>query len=284
MDASLLRMFCDLAYQKAGISLGAEKGPLVTARLGKRLRALGLENERQYLELLRRDEGELVNFLDAISTNFTCFFREEAHFQRLTEHLTELLAGGQRKFRFWSAASSTGEEPYTMAIVLEEAFAQVAVDYRILATDISTRVLATAKEGAYGEAQLARVPRHLRHKYFARGANGSDGAERHQVLPALRDRITFARLNLSAPPFPMSGPFDVVFCRNVMIYFDQPVRQGLIAEIERVLVPGGLLMIGHAETLNGITTGLRPILPSMYRKPLPGEKPRTTGRPTAWRS
>jgi chemotaxis protein methyltransferase CheR len=276
MEANLLRKFCDLAYEKAGISLTVEKGPLVTARLAKRLRALGLSSEREYLALLggAGGEDELVNFLDAISTNFTCFFREETHFQHLTELLTSWLAEGRRKFRFWSAASSTGEEPYTMAIVLEEAFTGLDVDYRILATDISTRVLTTAREGVYGEAQISRVPKHLRHRYFSRSRGPAGVAETHQVLAALREKVTFARLNLSAPPFPMKGPFDVVFCRNVMIYFDQVVRQGLVSEIERVLAPGGLLMIGHAETLNGIATNLRPVRASTYRKAAPGDAAR----------
>jgi chemotaxis protein methyltransferase CheR len=276
MEASLLRAFCDLVYEKAGITLTEAKEPLITARLAKRLRALGLSSEREYLAVLEGASGddELVHFLDAISTNFTSFFREPDHFEHVTAQVTTWLAEGRRKFRFWSVASSSGEEPYTLAIVLAEAFAGHDVDYRILGTDISTRVLALAREGVYTEAQVERIPGHLRHRYFARKTRGSAGGDTYQVVPALRQRATFARLNLAAPPFPMTGPMDIVFCRNVMIYFDQPVRQALLGEIERVMAPGGLLMIGHSETLNGLRVGLRAVHASTFQKPAAGAQQR----------
>jgi chemotaxis protein methyltransferase CheR len=268
MDASLLARFAALAHENAGIRLCDGKEELVAARIGRRLRALGLESERAYLDLLERDGGpEIVHFLDAISTNFTGFFREEEHFAELAVEAAAWAAGGRRRLRFWSAAASSGEEPYSMAMVLEESLAGLDVDYRILATDLSTRALGVASLGVYGEARMAPVPRARRLRHFARVDGPGREGKAYRVVDAIRDRVAFARLNLAAPPFPMCGPIDAVLCRNVMIYFEQGVCQALVAEIERVLAPGGLLMIGHSETLNGLTTALRPERPSVYRKP-----------------
>jgi chemotaxis protein methyltransferase CheR len=275
MESTTLRMFCELAYAKAGIALNASKEPLLAARLAKRLRALGLSSEKEYLKVLSGADGEreLVNFLDAISTNFTSFFREEQHFQTLAATVSAWVSEGRRKLRFWSCAASTGEEPYSMAIVVQDAIGSAPVDFRILATDISTRVLSVARQGVYGKAQVERVPSKLRTGSFSTVAK-PDGSVGYAICSALRDRVAFARLNLSTPPFPMQGPIDAVLCRNVMIYFDQRVRQELVREIERVLAPGGYLMIGHSETLNGVATRLRPVEVSIYRKLQPGEATR----------
>jgi chemotaxis protein methyltransferase CheR len=271
MDAALLRSFAALARAEAGIHLLEGKEQLVAQRLAKRLRRLGLSDERAYLALLRGAGGaaELVHFLDAMATNFTCFFREREHFDALGAAAVRRAASGQRRLRFWSAAASSGEEPYTMAMVLEEALLGRDVDYRILATDLSTRALAEAVEGVYPEVRVARVPSQLRQRYFSRLDCRAGEGRRYAVGPALRERVAFARLNLATPPFPMRGPFDAVFCCNVMIYFDREVRQRLVAEIEHVLAPGGLLVLGRAETLNGIATALRPAGASTYQKLAP---------------
>jgi chemotaxis protein methyltransferase CheR len=268
MDRSTFQRLRDLAYDKAGIDLGAGKETLVAARVAKRVRALGLQDERGYAELIAADESgaELVQFLDAISTNFTSFFREPDHFDGLKTLVRAKAATGQRRFRFWSAACSSGEEPYTMAMTLAEVL-DGAVDWRILATDISTRVLATASEGAYREEQVRTVPAPLRSRYFQHRHGVPAEEDLYRISPALKERISFRRMNLSAPPLPMKGPLDAVFCRNVMIYFDTRVRQGLISEIERMLCPGGLLYISHTETLTGVHSGLVLISPSVYRKP-----------------
>jgi len=267
MEAETFQAFQELAYSKAGIFLRAGKAALVQARLAKRLRELGLASEKEYLQRLKGEGGdeELVLFLDAISTNFTKFFRENDHFESLKEHLSGLRQGGQRRFRIWSSACSSGEEPYTAAMVLDPLLE--GCDWKILATDISTRVLARASEGVYNDEEMEPVAEALRSRFFQPAAPGGDGAARWQVKQRLKDRIVFRRLNLAARPYPMSGPMDTIFCRNVMIYFDRPMREGLVHEFERLLRPGSPLYIGHSETLNGIPTRLRTERPSVYRQP-----------------
>jgi chemotaxis protein methyltransferase CheR len=268
MEAETFKAFQDIAYAKAGIYLRQGKAALVQARLAKRLRELGLSSEREYLDRLRGDAGEeVVLFLDAISTNFTKFFREADHFDTLAGWVAALRRLGQRRFRFWSAACSSGEEPYTAAMVLDPILE--GCDWKILATDISTRVLARAAAGRYTDEELAPVPAALRARYLEAAPEGDDGAS-FAVSPRLRERVVFRRLNLAARPYPMSGPLDAVFCRNVMIYFDRAMREGLVGEIERLIRPGAPLFIGHSETLNGIATRLRAERPSVYR--VPGEE------------
>ena len=269
MKPNVFRAFCDLAYEQAGIKLGEEKLALVSARVGKRLRALNLTSEVDYLEVLRTDDGgELIEFLDVISTNFTSFFREPAHFDRLAQDLGARMAQGQKSFRLWCAASSSGEEPYTIALVLDQLFAGQGVEWKVLATDISTKVLGMAKRGQYRAQQLKAVQRDALARSFVKmrgDATGDDVV--YEAGPELKSHLTFARLNLARPPFPMRGPFDAVLCRNVMIYFDAPIRQALVSEMERLVRPGGLVVVGHAETLSGLETGLQVIAPSVYRRP-----------------
>lgn len=270
MEPALFRRFCELAHEKAGISLKEGKEELVAARVAKRQRALSVGTLREYLEILERDESgeELVHFLDVISTNFTSFFREPDHLDALREILQGWAAAGQRDFRMWSSASSSGEEPYSMAIVAAEALDPVGAAFKILATDISTRMLAECGEATYPESKVRTVPERLRTRYFDRVSRSADGEEsQFRVKEALRTRLVFRRLNLSSPPFPMRGPLDVVFCRNVLIYFDRDVRQGLISEIERLLRPGGYLFVGHTETLTGIVSGFKMVRPSVFRRP-----------------
>jgi len=265
MDAQTFKDFQAIAYQKAGIFLREGKAALVQARLAKRLRELGLGTEREYLEKLRSDGGEeVVLFLDAISTNFTKFFREPDHFETLRECVQAARQAGQKKFRFWSAASSSGEEPYTMAMVLDPLLE--GCDWKILATDISTRVLARAVAGSYATEEIDGIPPALLQRYLDR-VPGEDGDAAWVVRDRLKQRIVYRRLNLAARPFAMSGPLDAIFCRNVMIYFDRPMRAGVVGEFERLLRPGCLLYIGHSETLNGLTTRFRTERPSVYRLP-----------------
>jgi chemotaxis protein methyltransferase CheR len=265
MIPASFRAFQEIAYAQAGIHLREGKAALVQARLAKRLRELGLHSEEEYLDRLRGRDGrsEIVLFLDAISTNFTKFFREPDHFDLLREDVSAALRAGQRRFRFWCAGCSSGEEPYTVAMTVHDLLA--GSDWKILATDLSTRALARAKLGVYGDEEVADVPGRFREK-FLRRTRDADGGSTWEVADRLKERIVYRRLNLARHPYPMAGPLDAVFCRNVMIYFDRPMRAGLVAEVERVVKPGGRFFIGHSETLNGIDTQLVIDRPSVYRK------------------
>lgn len=266
MKPRTFEQFKDLVYQKSGITLGPQKVALVSARIAKRIRALGLESHEDYFRFIIQDEssGELVHLLDSISTNVTSFYREPVHFEILADLVREWRVQSQPRFRIWCAASSTGEEPYTLAMTVLEALGGHHPDFRLLATDISTRVLETARQGIYAPSRIEPVPRHILQKYFQKVGSSHEGA--YRVNDDVKRLLTFNRLNLSEPPFPMKGPFDVVFCRNVMIYFDTEVRRRLVLEISRLLKPGGYLMIGHSESLSGIVSPLTLVQPAVYRK------------------
>jgi chemotaxis protein methyltransferase CheR len=265
MDSSTFRKLCDIAYERAGISLGPSKEALVAARLSKRLRLLGLASERDYLERLETDSNgdEIVQFLDAISTNHTAFFREPDHFDLLRKVVGDWQQDGLRRLRIWSAASSSGEEPYTIAIVLDQLLQGSDVDWRILATDISTRVLARAQAGKFAAERLTTLTPEQRRRFFEKG----DNPDEYVVERGIRERMTFRRLNLANTPYPMRGPFDVVFCRNVMIYFDQVMRQKVIGAVEPLVRPGGYFIIGHAEALSGVSMSLQMLRPSVFIRP-----------------
>lgn len=266
LSPRMFKQFCELVYEKAGIYLGPQKEALVAARMGKRMRMLGLARYEDYYKLVRDDTvgDELVEMLNAISTNVTYFYREEHHFDLLTSFLKTWSGEGQESFRIWCAASSTGEEPYTIAMTARAAL-PASADVKILATDISTRALNVARAGRYEPRHIEKVPERMVRRFF-RKQRDDDGVEYYQVEPELRRMISFSRLNLAEPPYPMKGPFDVVFCRNVMIYFDNVVRKGLLEEISRLLKPGGYLLVGHAESLSGMLSSFRSVKPSVYIK------------------
>jgi len=253
-----------------GINLHNGKRELVKARLSKRLRKLGLSSYEAYMRFVENDRtgAELANMIDALSTNVTQFFRESQHMDHLRDDLLPKLSrerGGERqpRLRIWSAGCSSGEEPYTIAMVLRETLADIdRWDVKLLATDISNNVLAKAREGIYEEGRLRDVPTALRNKYFHLVEAGPP--KRFQTSNALRSMVHFARLNL-LDPWPMKGPFDFIFCRNVMIYFDQPTRQQLITRFSELLAPGGALFIGHSESLSGIRHKLRQLYPTVYQ-------------------
>lgn len=267
MDTKTFDAFRRLIYDKSGISLGPAKVALVSARIGKRLRALNLPDPKSYLRLLKEDghEEEFVHFIDAISTNVTSFFRESDHFDFLAEALGRWVREGQRDFRFWSAACSSGEEPFSMAMTIQETLAGTGARAKILATDISTRVLQRCREGIYPESKIDSVPQPLRSRYFMRlSVNGSE--KQYQVTDEVKKLIAFRRINLSVTPFPMKGPMDIIFIRNVMIYFDNYVREKLLAEAHRLLKPGGYLMVGHSEGLTGLVSNFKLQRTSVYGK------------------
>jgi len=267
MDRDVFGALCALIYETSGITLNDKKGALVSARIGKRMRALGIDCHGDYLRHVRKDEtgAEVVELIDAISTNVTHFFRERVHFDVLAAEMKNRLAAGQRRFRFWSAGCSSGEEPYSLAVTLMETPGAAAADLRILATDISTRMLRRSMAGVYDGKRIEDVPAALRERYFEK--EGSKQEARYRARETLRRLIVFNRLNLSVVPFPMSGPMDAIFCRNVMIYFDNAVRKKLLAEFNRLLKPGGYLFVGHAESLTGMLSGFKVVQPSVYVKP-----------------
>ena len=261
---------CRLVYERSRICLGADKRVLVTSRLAKRLRQLGLDNYRDYCDRLRAADGaeELQGLIDRIATNHTHFFREPKHFDFLRE--TILPAWRAKKnggpFRVWSAASSTGEEPYTIAIELAEHLAPAATGaWRIDASDISTRVLEVARAGVYDADRLADVSAEQVRRHFQKGVGGWENNFR--VKSELRERVQFHHLNLLEPPYPFPQLFQVIFCRNVMIYFDRPTQEALVAHLAERLVPGGHLLVGHSESLGALEHPLKQIQPAVYLKP-----------------
>lgn len=263
MDPRVFDRLRAIVERESGIQLTEEKVSLVQNRIGKRLRSLGVDSEGAYLKIIESDaEGrELLNLIDCISTNVTHFYREQAHFHFLAGLLDGWKREGRQSGRLWCAASSSGEEPYTIAMCVEEAFPG-RPDFRILATDISTRVLAHAVCGIYDAKHLRELPPEWRDRYF------SPAAERGclEVAPALKARVLFRRLNLSAFPYPLRGPVDVIMCRNVMIYFSVDLRRRLVAEFTRLLPSGGHLVVGHSENLLGIDHDLVSLHSGIYRK------------------
>ena len=222
------------------------------------------------MDYVRRDAGgtEFTAMLDALSTNLTHFFRESSHFEYLArEFLPSIVAAAPRRgrrLRVWSAGCSSGEEPYSVAITLREHLPRPeGLDVRVLASDISTRMLATAREGVYPAERLQDVPGSVRSRYFE--CLAARPVRRYRVAEPLRRMITFARINLMEP-WPMSGPFDVIFCRNVMIYFDKPTQERLIHRYWDVLTGGGVLFLGHSESLAGVAHRFRYVRPTVYRK------------------
>ncbi|MCA9433907.1 MAG: methyltransferase domain-containing protein, partial [Candidatus Omnitrophica bacterium] len=248
MEQATFDEFRRIVHQSGGISLRENKKALVESRVSKRMRALGYENAEQYLKFLKNggNSEEMVFFLDCMTTNLTYFFREPQHFDYLRVLFRDWIQEGRDRIRLWSAACSTGEEPYSMAMVTAEAARGLNLDARILATDLSTEVLERAKNGVYDSKKIEPVPDPLAKRYLERFDEG------FRVKDSLKKFILFKRLNLSIQTFPMKGPFDAIFCRNVMIYFDNNVRSTLLMEIYRLLRPGGVLMVGQTESLTGL--------------------------------
>lgn len=255
------QLFRRLIHEQAGISLSDAKKPLVAGRLSKRLRQLGIASHIEYFRLVQRDSQELQVTIDLLTTNETYFFREQKHFDFLREQILPE-AIGRGPFRVWSGACSSGEEPYTIAMVLAEVLGQRP--WEIVASDLSSRVLQEAEGGLYPQADCSGIPRHLLHKHCLKGIGRYEGSV--MISPGLRERITFRQINLNNP-LPKLGIFDVIFLRNVMIYFDIETKRKVLQRILPLLRPGGYFMISHSENLNGITDALKTVRPSIYRKP-----------------
>ncbi len=263
MSPAQFEKFCDKVYELCGINLKKGKEELVHSRLQKRLNALKLTSYEQYFKYLDNDRNSLetVWMIDVITTNKTSFFREHQHFDFMRERILPDLR--KKSLRIWSSACSSGEEPYSIAILLAESLPNLkGFDARILATDISTKVLATAKQGIYSTDILEPVPTEWKKKYFVKAEQSGN---KWQVVPELRRIISFARLNLMEK-FPMRGPFDVIFCRNVMIYFDKPTQDHLVRRFYNLLAPGGYLFVGHSESLTRANHNFNCLQPAIYQK------------------
>lgn len=271
LDRATFERIRDIVYDRSGIVLKDDKATLVAGRLSRRLRELQIATPREYLVYLEGEAGadELTQLLDAMSTNVTFFFREPDHFDLVAQLHSRWVAAGQRRFRYWCAASSSGEEPYTLAMTLH-ALGSTSLDLRILATDISTAVLERALAGEYPEKAITQIPQQLLERYFRRDVRA--GVPLYVVSEALREMIAFRHLNLAQLPLPLKGPLDLIMCRNVMIYFDQALRIRLVSEFARLLKPGGCLIVSHSESLVGIDCELQMVRPSLYIKPGASER------------
>jgi chemotaxis protein methyltransferase CheR len=262
---------CDLIYAKAGIHLGPDKRTMLEVRIKRRLRSLDIPSYGKYCDFLFEPKGlkeELIPLIDVVTTNKTDFFREPKHFSFLVEKaIPELTAGsgGGRPLLVWSAGCSTGEEPYTLAIVLSEyALTHPGFRFRILATDISTSVLAKAEMGVYSSDVVVPVASALQRRYFMRSRDSDSG--RMRVVPELRRLIEFRRLNFMDENYGIGEKADAIFCRNVIIYFDRPTQERILKKLSLHLVPRGYMFVGHAETLHDMDLPLTPVAPALYRR------------------
>ncbi len=265
------RTLTDLVYEHSRIRLGSDKQTLLANRLRKRLQVLGLDSYDDYCEVLHSAQGkaEIEELVDLISTNHTRFYREEEHFTFLTRRVLPVLVpqllAGKAPLRLWSAASSSGEEPYTMALVVSEfMMAFPSVEWQITASDISRRMLATAQQGIYPMDAVKPVPPDLLRRYFQKGVGARSGVCR--VRPELRKRVHFERVNLFQSEYPVPLKQHMIFCRNVMIYFDPPSRATAVQRLAHYLAPGGYLVVGHSESLLGIRHGLHSVQQGVYQK------------------
>jgi chemotaxis protein methyltransferase CheR len=261
---------CELIYAEAGIHLGTERRTMLEVRIKRRLKVLNLHSYGQYCDYLFGQEGlkdEIIHLIDVVTTNKTDFFRESGHFDFLVDkalpEITERSPG--RQFLIWSAGCSTGEEPYTMAMVLSEyALTHPGFRFRVLASDISNLVLAKAELGVYTDDVVDPVAPTLRRKYFMRSRE--PGSHKQRVVPELRRQVEFRRLNFMDANYGVAEKADAIFCRNVIIYFDRPTQERILRKLCNCLAPGGYMFVGHAETLHDMSLPLAPVAPALYRR------------------
>jgi chemotaxis protein methyltransferase CheR len=256
-----------------GIRMPAAKKLMLEGRLRKRLRTLGMESFQEYCDYLFAPGGmqaEQVHMIDAVTTNKTDFFREPAHFDYLLQEvLPEMVnvhgLGVRTRLNLWSAGCSTGEEPYTLAMVVSEFAGRYSrFGFSVLATDISTRVLEKSRRGIYEDDRVEPIPMAMRRKYLLKGKDKKKGLVR--IAPELRSLVKFQRLNFMHDDFGIGDPMAVIFCRNVLIYFDKPTQERLLNRLCRYLIPGGYLFTGHSETLHGMSLPLEQTATTVYRR------------------
>ena len=271
LTAEVFKKFQKLVYRESGIWLAPHKMTLLIARLAKRLRELGIPNMTEYFHLLMQPDQAMERdaMIDCITTNETRFFRERRHFEFLAQTVIsgwkEEYAQGRRapRVRIWSAGCSSGEEPYSLAMMLLNHFGENSGwDLRILATDISTQVLEKARAGVFPLGRSADIPPAYLHAYMLRGTDEQDGYIR--ISPAVQRLVSFSRVNLQADSPNVGDEFDLIFCRNVMIYFDENSKKKALCGLIQHLSPSGYLFIGHSENLHGLSTELKSIIPTVY--------------------
>ncbi|HYQ81479.1 MAG TPA: protein-glutamate O-methyltransferase CheR [Anaeromyxobacteraceae bacterium] len=269
------RLFQGMVHREAGIWLAPVKKALLVGRLARRLRALGLADYRDYLERVEADPAERVRMLDCLCTNETHFFREPRHFEFLASRVfprwrAEAEAGQRpRRARVWSAACSTGEEPYSLAMSLLSALPpQTGWEVEILATDLSTRVLERASQAVWPVEKAAEIPPAQLKAWMLRGVGSQQGLMK--AGPEIRSLVRFQRLTLNDRGWPGLGQFDLVFCRNVLIYFDPPTKERVVGHLLEHLAPGGYLFLGHAESLSNMGHRVRAVVPTVYARAADG--------------
>lgn len=261
-----------LIYQHAGISLSEAKTDMVYSRVGRRLRTLGLDTFKEYLDYLegQQDPAEWEAFTNALTTNLTSFFREEHHFSILANHLLKL----QKPIRIWCSAASTGEEPYTIAMTACEAFGTLRPPVEIIATDIDTNVLAVASKGVYPYERVSKLSEKRRKDFFQKGVGAQEGSVR--VRSELRNLITFSQLNLLDETWPLKESFDAIFCRNVMIYFDKPTQSKILNKFVPIMKPHTLLFAGHSENFMYVSNALQLLGKTVYQLKQANQSKRVT--------
>jgi chemotaxis protein methyltransferase CheR len=263
-----------LLHQKVGIALGPNKHALVCGRLFKRVQCLGLSTYGEYFGLIARpgQEVEFQTAVDLLTTNETYFYREPQHFE-LVRHLARASIGRNSSFKIWSAACSSGEEPYTLAMALQSLVDEGAnLIWDVMGSDVSRRMLAAAARGVYTEDRIQRLPSKMLRRYCLRGMGKSSGTV--LVHGSLREKVRFEAINL-IEPLPPLGPFDAVFLRNVLIYFDLATKRRVVDAVMATLKPGGRLFVGLAESLNGVLPTLKSVAPGVYEKKLAHRLPET---------
>jgi len=248
-----------MLFKKAGINLSDAKEAMVYSRLARRIRALNLKSFNDYLAVVGRSEAELEQFINALTTNLTSFFREPHHFTALADYLAQ----HSNVTNIWCAASSTGEEPYSIAMVVAEAFGSFKTPVKIIASDIDSKVLAKAKAGVYPLASISKIPIERQKQFFHKGKGANEG--KVKVVDELRQMVQFKKLNLTDQSWDVKAPLDIIFCRNVMIYFDKPTQLNVLKRMVDMLKPTGLYMAGHSENFNMHTNLVRPVGKTIYR-------------------
>lgn len=268
MTADDFNRISSFIFKECGIKMPAVKKIMLESRLQKRLKALKYNSFKEYADfVLVKDKHheEIIHMIDAVTTNKTDFFREADHFNFISEHMfQEINLNKQRRYKIWCAGCSSGEEAYTISVTFEELAEKTAVDYSILATDICREVLQKAVTAIYSQDRIDHLPLHLKKKYFLKSKDASNNTVR--VIPKLRSKVTFQRLNFMDDHYEVQGPFDIIFCRNVLIYFNKETQESVINKLCTKLNTGGYFFLGHSESITNMNVPLSQIKPTIFRK------------------